>query len=64
MAGGARGTAFVDFVALTSTNRSTDSHILVYNRVPKCASTSIQNMLKKLARKNKFTLESSKIYWG
>ena len=58
---GSRGTGAelptVDSVALTSTNRTTDSHILVYNRVPKCASTSIQNMLKKLARKNKFTLD-------
>ena len=40
-----------------------DSNILIYNRVPKCASTTMEALLSGLKRRNHFTVETSKIYW-
>ena len=44
-------------------NRTIQSSILLYNRVPKCGSTSLKKILKHLGRKNAFKYESSKIFW-
>ena len=44
-------------------NRTVQSSILLYNRVPKCGSTSLKKILKHLGRKNAFKYESSKIFW-
>ena len=55
--------AQVDRIQPSSVNRTRKSHILVYNRVPKCASTTMQNILRRLSRKNKFRVEHSPIYW-
>ena len=52
-----------DQIVPSSENRSLKSHILVYNRVPKCASTTMQNILRHLSWKNKFYVEKSPIYW-
>ena len=35
----------------SSRNRTLESKILVYNRVPKCASTSMQSILRQLSHK-------------
>ena len=50
-------------IMASSVNRTFHSNILIYNRVPKCASTSMQAILRHLARKNDFQFESSRIYW-
>ena len=50
-------------IRASSSNRTVNSNILIYNRVPKCASTSIQSLLRFLAKKNGFKFESSSIYW-
>ena len=48
----------------SATNRTkSDSNILIYNRVPKCASTTMEALLSGLKRRNHFTIETSKIYW-
>ena len=52
-----------DEIKPSSRNRTRDTNILVYNRVPKCASTSMQNILRQLSRANHFRYESSNIYW-
>ena len=50
-------------VRVSSANRTVESNVLIYNRVPKCASTSMQGILRHLAKKNAFLFESSSIYW-
>ena len=50
-------------VRVSSDNRTVESNVLIYNRVPKCASTSMQGILRHLAKKNAFLFESSSIYW-
>ena len=50
-------------IKASDANRTVQSSILVYNRVPKCGSTSIKRILKHLGRKNAFKYESSKIFW-
>ena len=52
-----------DRVLASSQNRTVQSNILIYNRVPKCASTTMQNILHYLANKNHFRIGTSKIYW-
>ena len=48
----------------SATNRTkSDSKILIYNRVPKCASTTMENLLSGLKRRNHFSVERSEIYW-
>ena len=49
--------------ASTSNRTNSDSNILIYNRVPKCASTTMEALLSKLKSRNNFTIETSKIYW-
>ena len=50
-------------IRVSSANRTVESNVLIYNRVPKCASTSMQGILRHLAKKNAFLFESSSIYW-
>ena len=50
-------------IRASSANRTVQSSILIYNRVPKCASTFMQGILRHLAKKNSFQFESSSIYW-
>ena len=50
-------------IQVSSANRTVESNVLIYNRVPKCASTSMQGILRHLAKKNSFKFESSSIYW-
>ena len=50
-------------IKASNANRTVQSTILIYNRVPKCGSTSLKKILKYLAQKNSFKFESSKIYW-
>ena len=50
-------------IIATNANRTVQSSILIYNRVPKCGSTSLKTILKYLAKKNCFQFESSKIFW-
>ena len=50
-------------IPASSANRTVESNVLIYNRVPKCASTSMQGILRYLAKKNYFKFESSSIYW-
>ena len=48
----------------SSTNRTkSDSNILIYNRVPKCASTTMFYLLSGLKSRNHFTIEQSGITW-
>ena len=41
----------------TAANRTTEAAVLVYNRVPKCSSTSMTGMLQTLAGSNNFTFK-------
>ena len=50
-------------IRASSANRTVLSSVLIYNRVPKCASTFMQGILRHLAKKNAFQFESSSIYW-
>ena len=50
-------------IRASSANRTVQSNVLIYNRVPKCASTFMQGILRHLAKKNAFQFESSSIYW-
>jgi len=43
-------------------NRTRDSNVLIYNRIPKCASTTMQFIIKHLQRINSFKAESSGVY--
>ena len=63
----------------TAVNRSTNSHILIYNRVglsgcedlisritlqvPKCGSTTVGGVLKDLSRQNNFSIHFSNNSW-
>ena len=47
----------------TSENRSSNEPILVYNRVPKCGSSTLLTLVKILAKKNKFKSYSSGSYF-
>ena len=40
----------------TAANRTTEAAVLVYNRVPKCSSTSMYRTLQALAGRNNFTV--------
>ena len=44
-------------------NRSTGSSILVYNRVPKCASETMMAVVRRMAARNGFRYRSSSVYW-
>ena len=46
-----------------SNRTNSDSKILIYNRVPKCASTTMEALLSKLKIRNHFNIETSKVYW-
>merc|ERR1719234_435387 len=48
----------------TAVNRSTNSHILIYNRVPKCGSTTVGGVLKDISRRNNFSFHFSTNYWS
>lgn len=53
----------VDQIMASSKNYTSMSHIVVYNRVPKCASTTMLALIKLLAARNGFKFVSSQIYW-
>jgi len=44
-------------------NRSTGSNVLVYNRVPKCASETMLSIIRKMSVRNRFRYRNSRIYW-
>ena len=48
-----------DIIATTQ-NRTREGLILVYNRVPKCSSTSMYKLVKELAVRNKFKFSLAK----
>ena len=51
--------AFHDVVEATAANRTRESLVLVYNRVPKCSSTSMIGMLQALGARNNFTCHNA-----
>ena len=51
-------------IRASDTNRTkSESRILIYNRVPKCASTTMNALISRLRKTNRFRHETSKIYW-
>ena len=42
----------------SATNRSQKTQIVIYNRVPKCGSTTVATILRMVVKKNKFRLVS------
>jgi len=46
----------------SSKNRTQDYNVLIYNRVPKCASTTMQHIISKLQSKNGFKFKSANVY--
>ena len=52
--------ASLEEVVATSANRTRESLVLVYNRVPKCSSTSMYMLIKSLSVRNKFTFVMGK----
>jgi len=48
----------------SAVNRSTNSDILIYNRVPKCGSSTMEGVLRALSRRNNFTIHFSQNYGG
>ena len=44
----------------TTANRTRESFVLVYNRVPKCSSTSMYKLIKSLSVRNNFTFVMGK----
>jgi len=44
-------------------NRSRGSRVLVYNRVPKCASETMLSIIRKVSVKNHFRYKNSRVYW-
>ena len=50
----------LDEVVATAANRTRESLVLVYNRVPKCSSTSMYKLIKSLSVRNKFTFVMGK----
>ena len=51
-----------DKTPASSRNRSRPAPLLVYNRVPKCGSTTLVSLLTLLAKRNKFNVASSRVY--
>ena len=47
----------------SDTNRSSKARILIYNRVPKCASGTLIALMKSLGASNGFEVVSSQIFW-
>ena len=47
----------------TAENRSTSDNILVYNRVPKCASSTMVALVKLLSKRNKFKFVTSRVFF-
>ena len=47
----------------STANRTALSPVLLYNRVPKCASTTVIALINLLAQRNNFRFQSSPIYW-
>merc|ERR1719378_251445 len=43
-------------------NRTVSSNILIFNRISKCGSTSIQNLLRDLSKQNRFKYEASGLH--
>jgi len=50
-------------VVPTAENRSNNEKILVYNRVPKCGSSTLKLLVKLLAKENEFKSYSSRTYF-
>ena len=50
-------------IKYTSENRTFNSNILIYNRVPKCGSTTMKQLLIKMSKKNNFKYHHSKLFW-
>lgn len=48
----------------SAANRSVESLVLLYNRVPKCGSSTVLALLRKLAKQNKFHTKSSRTYFS
>lgn len=49
----------------SSRNRSADkANVLVYNRVPKCASSMALDLMGILSQTNEFQISTSAIYWS
>ena len=51
------------YLIASNANRTVQSNIVIYNRVPKCGSTSVKRILIHLAKKNSFKFEISQIFW-
>ena len=49
-----------EHITPTATNRTREDLVLVYNRVPKCSSTSMYKLVKELAVRNKFKFSLAK----
>ena len=49
-----------DNIIPSATNRTVDGLVLVYNRVPKCSSTSMYKLVKTLALRNHFKFSLAK----
>ena len=49
-----------EHITPTATNRTREGLVLVYNRVPKCSSTSMYKLVKELAVRNKFKFSLAK----
>ena len=47
----------------SDTNRSSESHILIYNRVPKCASITLIALMKLLGARHGFDVITSATFW-
>ena len=47
----------------TSENRTFNSNILIYNRVPKCGSTTMKQLLVKMSHRNNFKYQHSQLFW-
>ena len=47
----------------TGKNRTINSNLLIYNRVPKCSSTTMKFLMQKLQKHNKFHAFFSTNYW-
>ena len=40
-----------------------NSKILIYNRIPKCASTTMNDFISKLRKRNHFYVKHSNLFW-
>ena len=54
---------YMNQILPSNRNHTSNSHILIYNRVPKCASTTMLALIKLLSARNSFKFVSSQIYW-